>query len=139
MTTWWDVPPPAQGYWYDLNATVATVMDRLRLQGTNDPDKARITSLVPVAATLINDELDRVNPLTSVLASTNPPVTAPWSVVSAWSGPTPTIIEALVLLTIELYRGNPTELGQPTTAGVAVPIDVVTSLLSGHKSRWGIA
>lgn len=137
MTTWWDVPPPAQGYWYNLDATVTEVLKRLRLLQV-DIDEPRIRSLVPVAATLINDELDRVNPLTSIMASQAPPVTAPWSVVSAWDGPTPTIIEALTLLTIELYRGNTTELGQ-TPAPFGVPADVVTSLLSGHKSRWGIA
>lgn len=122
------VPPPAHGYWYDLNATVSAVMARLRLMNT-DVDQPRIVQLVPVAAMMVDNELDRVNPLTYVSAA--PPVSAAWSTVSAWDGPTPTIIEALISLTVDLYNG-------------VVPIDgdnlgVADALLGPHKSRFGIA
>src|SRR5262245_60030499 len=113
MTTWYDIPPPAHGYWYDLDSTVNVVLQRLRLRGT-DIDASKIRDLVPVAATMIDNELDRVNPMTNVSAA--PPVSASWSSVSAWGGPTPTIIEALVRLTVELAIGTALDLSQSATA-----------------------
>lgn len=129
MTNWFDVPPAAQGYWYDLPWTVNAVLARLRLMNT-DIDQPRIVQLVPVAAGMVNNELDRVNPLTNISVSAAPPVTAAWSTVSAWDGPTPAIIEALIQLTVDLYIG-------------VVPIDgdlgAAGALLGPHKSRFGIA
>lgn len=128
MTTWYDVPPPAHGYWYDLDSTVSMVLARLRLLGT-DVDRPTIERLVPTAAMMIDNELDRVNPLTNVSAA--PPVSAAWSAVSGWDGATPTIIEALVTLTIDLYRGVlPLDGGDLGQAG---------GMVAPHKSRFGIA
>jgi hypothetical protein len=127
MTTWYDIPPPAHGYWYDLDSTVRAVLKRLRLLNT-DIDEPRIRELVPVAATMIDNELDRVNPLAHVSAA--PAVTAAWASASAWEGPTPTILEALIQLTVDVYTGVVPvgdDLGQ---AGV---------LVAPHKSRFGIA
>lgn len=128
MTTWYDIPPPAHGYWYDLESTVTSVLAKLRLLNT-DIDEPRIRELVPVAATMIDNELDRVNPMTNVSAA--PPVSAAWSSVSAWSGPTPTIIQALIQLTVDLYVGVVSmDDGSLGTAG---------GLVAPHKSRFGIA
>jgi hypothetical protein len=131
MTTWYDIPPPAHGYWYDLDSTVRAVLDRLRLLQTHI-DEPRIRQLVPVAATMIDNELDRVNPLTNVSVSANPPVTAAWSTVSAWDGPTPTIIEALIRLTVDVYTGV-----VPFDAGG--DLGAAGVIVAPHKSRFGIA
>lgn len=129
MTNWYCVPPPAHGYWYDLEATVTAVLARLRLLNT-DVDEPIIRGLVPVAATMIDNELDRVNALTPVTVSAAPPVTAAWASVSAWSGPTPTILEALTQLTVDLYTGVVPVGGDLGQAG---------ALVAPHKSRFGIA
>jgi hypothetical protein len=124
------VAPPAQGTWYNLGQVVTKVLNQLRLAGT-DVDKTRIEQLVPVAAGLINGELDRVNPLTPVVAKDQPDTMV-----------TPGILEALERLTIELYaRGKVDTPGGTllTSEATSAAIDVVREDISGAKSRWGIA
>lgn len=56
--TWTAPTPPLQDVWWDLAATKAAVLAKLRLLGT-DIDAPRIEALVPVAGRLINRRLDR--------------------------------------------------------------------------------
>lgn len=133
------VPPPAQGDWYVLDTVVADVLSRLRLQGT-DVDEPRVRSLVPAAAVQINGELDRVYAMTPAGTADVDDVDEDADVAELLeTNVTPDIIDALVRLTIELYRRgrSDTQNNFPLESGSA--IDVVIGDLSTHESRWGIA
>lgn len=124
------IAPPAQGAWYDVDDVASRVLARLRLPNV-DVDKARIARLVDVAAGLINTELDRVNPMSLTVAQDQPATMV-----------TPTIIDALERLTIELYargRVDRVEGVLVTVGAMGAALDVVRPELEGHKSRWGIA
>lgn len=132
------VYPPAQGSWWDLDEVAADVLARLRLVA-GDPDEGRIRELVVVAAGYINNELDRATAMTPASA-VDPDTLEPLE-----TNVTPTILEALSRVTIELYRrgrvlrrdqrNNTVDPGFET----APVIDVVREDISAHKSRFGFS
>lgn len=138
-TSWYTVCPPAQGDWYDLDTVVADVLARLRLQ-TTDVDEPRIRSLVAVAAMQINDELDRRYPMTAASGIDSTDLDEDLDVTEPLlTNVTPTILEALSRLVIELYRRGRTDTQGNIVVEVGAAIDVVAGDISPHKSRFGIA
>lgn len=127
---------PAQGAWYDLDTVVYDVLDVLRLR-EEDLDRARVETLVPVAAEQINIRLDRVNellPAGTTIGEGDDEELDPRAV-------TPDILQALRDTTVELYLRRRTGTVSP---GAAFPdveaVDVAApGLDTGHKSRWGMA
>lgn len=138
---WWSysVCPPAQGVWYDLDTVVADVLARLRLPLT-DVDEPRIRGLVAVAAMQINNELDRRYPMTAASGIDTEDLDEDLDVTEALAtNVTPTILEALSRLTIELYRRGRSDTQGNFPVEFGAPIEVVLADISPHKSRWGIA
>lgn len=124
------IAPPAQGAWYDVDDVTTKVLARLRLV-VSDVDRTRIAQLVDVAAGLINNELDRGNPMTPVVDQDQPDTMV-----------TPDILEALERVTVELYaRGRVSAPGGVLVTGMSTgeAIDIVRAELGPHKSRWGLA
>jgi hypothetical protein len=122
------VTPPDQTVWWDVDATVANVLEQLRLTAT-DIDAERITELVPAAGYAINAYIDRVDPLPAS------PLT-PAAVTAA--------LEQIV---VELYRRKDAGSGNPTDYSVAAivsrfgsvdPLGEVRAQLQPFKQRWGI-
>lgn len=133
------VAPPAQGDWYDLTEITADVLARLRLS-EGDVDASRIEALVPVAAMHINDELDRVNELTPEGTIDTEDVDQDEDITELNpNNVTPTILEALKRLTIELYRRGKVGRDGNVPVEFGPAIEVVQGDLSPHKSRWGLA
>lgn len=133
------VLPPAQGAWYDLDTVVADVLARLRLL-ESDVDEPRIRLLVPSAAVLINDELDREYPMTAASGVDSDDLDEDLDVTEPLAtNVTPDILDALSRLTIELYRRGRSDTQGNFPVEVGSAIDVVIGELSTHKSRFGIA
>jgi hypothetical protein len=113
-------PPPATGVWYDVDATSAAVMHKLRLQG-GDVDATLIRTLVAVAGVEIDAYVDRV------VVIDGPP-------------PAPDFQHALEEAVILLYRAD-----HPMSAGTytATPYPDLLALFDatiGHrKERWAVA
>lgn len=133
------VCPPAQGDWYDLDTVVADVLARLRLSGT-DVDQPRIRSAVAAAAVLINDELDRVYPMTAASGIDSSDLDEDLDVTEPLAtNVTADILDSLSRLTIEVYRRGRSDTQGNFPVEVGSAIDVVAGELSSHKSRWGWA
>lgn len=133
MSCYPTVSPPAQGVWWDTSTTVARVLARLRLSPT-DVDVDRVRVLVGVAAVHINNELDRSTPMTAASA-TDPDTGAPLE-----SNVTPSILEALERVTVELYSRGKTDVRDGSiVVDTAAVVDVVRQDISSHKSRFGIS
>lgn len=133
------VPPPAQGDWYVLADVVADVLARLRLFA-GDVDETRIQALVPVAAMHINDELDREFAMTPAGTVDTTDVDEDLDVTELLeTNVTPTILEALSRLTIELYRRGRADAAGNVLVEVGAAIDAVVDDIAPHKSRWGLA
>lgn len=133
------IAPPAQGEWYDLDTVVADVLARLRL-GSVDVDEPRIRGLVAVAAMHINDELDRVYPMTAASGIDTEDLDEDLDVTEPLAtNVTPTILEALSRLTIELYRRGRTDVQGNVVVELGAAIDVIVDDIRPHKSRWGWA
>lgn len=123
-----DPPPPLDDQsWVDVQATYEAVLLMLRVT-VQDPDAEQILACVTAAASLIDQYLDRVEPLPS------PP-----------PGP---VQQALEQLSVELYRRKDAPfslLNATVPEDVAVDISGVTSiqsiapLIQPWKSRWGFA
>lgn len=116
--------PPDQTVWWDEPATVAAVLDVLRLDEA-DPDAARVVGLVAAAGARINDVLDRVDPLPS------PP-------------PAP-LANAIVTVTVELYRAKdapPSSIDGLVAASwrppTVDPVAAVRAMLLPYKQRFGV-
>jgi hypothetical protein len=119
--------------WWDTSTTVARVLARLRLSPT-DVDVDRVRVLVGVAAVHINNELDRSTPMTAASA-TDPDTGAPLE-----SNVTPSILEALERVTVELYSRGKTDVRDGSiVVDTAAVVDVVRQDISSHKSRFGIS
>lgn len=137
--SWYTVYPPAQGDWYDLDTVVADVLARLRLQ-ENDVDEPRIRELVPVAAMQINNYLDRVYAMTPAGTADTADVDEDGDVAELLeTNVTPTILDALKRLTIELYGRGRSDRNGSVAVEIGDPLDVVLDDLTSHKSRWGFA
>lgn len=137
--SWYTVCPPAQGDWYDLDTVVADVLARLRV-GQTDVDEPRIRSLVPAAAVLLNDELDRVYPMTAASGIDSSDLDEDSDVTELLAtNVTPDILDALSRLTIELYRRGRSDTQGNFPLEVGSAIDVVAGDLASHRSRFGIA
>jgi hypothetical protein len=108
------VTPPGSAVWYDLPAVTADVLAILRLTDA-DVDAERIETLVPAAAILIDQFLDRPE------AVPGPP-------------PSPPITQALNQLTIEMYRRK--DVPFDTVTHILGPI---RSEILHAKQRWGVA
>jgi sulfur carrier protein ThiS len=122
------VTAPDQTVWWDVDVTVADVLEQLRLT-SGDVDVDRITELVPAAGYAINTYLDRTEPLPA----------APL---------TPAAVQAaLDQIVVELYRRKDAGVGNPTDYTVAAVVarfaggDVLADVraqLQPFKQRWGI-
>ena len=114
--------PPDQSVWWDATATRDAVLHLLRLTDT-DVDVAQIEALIPAAGQMINNELDRVDPLVA------PP-------------PPPLQVE-LERVVIRLYRAKDV---QPLAADVGPywsptatdPLYESRAALRPYRQRWGI-
>jgi len=110
--------------WYDVETTFENVLAALRL-GEGDVDGERIRQKIPAAAALIDQYLDRSDPLPG------PP-------------PPPEIQEGLEQATIVLYRrkDTPSNLfpsGDPATRyDAADPLGELYATLLPWKQGWGI-
>ena len=112
-----DVAAPATGVWYDLDVTTSEVLAILRLT-EQDVDVERIQTLVPAAALLIDEYLDRPDVV---------------------DGPPPSakLQQALDQATVELYRRK-----DVSTSGFVAVTSILAPLkgdLIGDKQRWGVA
>lgn len=121
-------PPPLDDQsWVDVQATYESVLITLRVT-TADPDAGIILDSITGAAALIDQFLDRTDPL-----------------------PTPTpgpVQQALEQLTIELYRRKDAPFNLlNATVPEDVPVDItglgaiqsVAPLIQPWKQRWGFA
>jgi hypothetical protein len=120
-------PPLDDQSWVDVQATYEAVLITLRVT-TADPDAGIILESITGAASLIDQFLDRTDPLTS------PP-----------PGP---VQQALEQLTIELYRRKDAPFNLlNATVPEDVPVDIsslgaiqsVAPLIQPWKQRWGFA
>jgi len=101
--------------WYDTEATIAAVLEMLRLQG-GDIDEVRIADLVPVAAARIEAHIDG-------------PVPDPVD--------SPLYQEALQLLTVDWYlhpQSGTDQFGVPYDD----PVRAVRGILVPVKQRFGV-
>jgi hypothetical protein len=109
--------PPDQSEWWDVAATKAVVLSRLRLAEI-DVDTARIDELIPTAGRMINDYLDSPDPLVANAA----------------------MATALEELVVALYMPRATELDYRTgRVTLSDPLRGVIPLLRSSKQRWGVA
>lgn len=118
--------PPDQTVWWDPAATAAAALAVLRLD-VGDVDAARVAQLVPVAGARINDVLDR---------TADDPVTAP---------PPAPLAEAIVAVTVELYRGKDSP---PSSVDGLIaaswrppsvdPVAGVRAMITPYRRRFGI-
>lgn len=118
----WCAPAPDQTVWWNSTLVTASVIAELRLQ-SGDVDEGRITTLVDVAGEMINDYLDRECPM---------------------SAPTPSMVNALVALTCELYGRdvpvyvNGARAEQPGGVDPAA-VAVIRAAMLPKKQRFGVA
>lgn len=122
-------PPLADGGWNDAALTLDHVLDQLRLDPT-DPDAPEVTAAMYAAVAMIDQYLDRVDPLPG------PPPPAPVQL-------------ALEIQTIENYRRKdaPFAMLNTTLPDQDVPTDIggvgmlqsVAGLLQPYRQRWGFA
>ena len=128
------VAPPAQGTWWDRDAICARVLARLRLH-VGDADADRIRELADIAAGHINNELDRATAMTPASA-VDPDTLEPLD-----TNVTPTILEALERVTVELYTRGKSDLRDVglIVSDTSAVIDVVRDDISTNKSRFGFA
>ena len=122
-----DVAPPATGVWYDPAATLAAVLAILRLEQA-DVDETRLAALIPAAAFLIDDHLDRT------VAILGPP-------------PAPGVQAALEQVTVVMYRTK--DVGATGSSWLPAdvaerfaqsdPITDVLGQLLPFKQRFGVA
>jgi hypothetical protein len=120
-------PPLDDQAWVDVTATYEAVLLSLRVT-TADPDAAQILACITAAAALIDQFLDRTDPLPS---------------------PTPQPVQtALEQLTIELYRRKDAPFNLlNATVPEDVPVDItgvgaiqsVAPMIQPWKQRWGFA
>lgn len=133
--------PPAQGTWYDADVVTSEVLAKLQLRDT-DVHQPLVLRLVPVAAELINNRLDRVYEMTPYGTMSEVDPDDPDDVAELLeSNVTLSILESLRDVTIELYmrRGIPGRTDIVVDSSVD-PIDVAAPTLEeGAKSRWGFA
>lgn len=123
------VPPPLDdGSWCDLPITLENVLRTLRLTA-DDPDTAAVTAALTAAVSLIDQFLDRIDPLPG------PP-------------PPPPVQTAVEVLTVELYRRKDAPFALldatlpedvATDIGQLPALQPVTALLLPYKQRWGFA
>jgi hypothetical protein len=120
--------PPDVTEWWDTEDTVANVLAQLRFEQL-DVDVGRITALVPVGGALINQHLDRYEPLPE---------------------PTPSPVQsALEQVVIELYRRKDSALVAANSSytsdmsllryGAADVLAEVAPMLTPWRQRWGFA
>lgn len=115
--------------WYDTEATFTAILAALRLAGS-DVDGDRIRALIPTAAALIDQYLDR-DPLD--------PLPGP---------PPPAAVQtALEQATVELYsrKSSASVAFAPGVGSYAEryvngdPLGELFAVLLPHKQRWGLA
>ena len=120
-------PPLDDQSWVDVQVTYEAVLLSLRVT-TNDPDAAQILNCITAAASLIDQFLDRTDPL---------PLPPPMPVQTA-----------LEQLTVELYRRKDAPFNLlNATVPEDVPLDIsgtgaiqsVAPMIQPYKQRWGFA
>jgi hypothetical protein len=120
--------PPDDSVWWDEESTVANVLAQLRFEQA-DVDVGRIRALVPVGGALVNQHLDRWEPLPE-------PVPAP-------------VQAGLEQCVIELYRRKDSALVGSTSSytsdavamryGAADVLAEIAPQLTPWRQRWGFA
>lgn len=110
-----DVAAPLQTEWWDLDATLESVLHTLRLASA-DVDEPKLRYLVPIAGFQINERLDRTEELSEEEAGS--------------------LQHALEQLTIALYRPAERDASDGTFIN---PIDTVVGQIMPARERWGVA
>lgn len=114
---------PVQSDWWNVDATLAAVLAKLRL-GTTDIDENRLRALVPAAGYKINAYLDLTVAPSAVGAHTEALQDALEQLVIAMYGPP--------IQNFDSFRST----GQSSFVD---PIETVAGLLDPKKERWGFA
>jgi hypothetical protein len=116
-------PAPAVNLW-DVQAVAASALAVLRL-GSGDVDEGRVEAAAMSACTLIDHDVDRLDPIT----------------------PTANMNDSAVQVTVELYRRKDgpfgtTDAWSQDTVPVVLPGSPLTAVLGEllpDKQRWGLA
>lgn len=112
---------PDQTVWWHVAGTVAAVLDRLRLMH-GDIDEPRLRACVASAGYMINDRLDRVDPVASSAVPAN-------------------LQYALEEATVLLYRRNRpvrAQSGQVLDIGDPDPLANLLAVVEPNRQRWGV-
>lgn len=136
-----EVPAAVAGSWHDAIPVIAAgALEQLRVTST-DVDAGRIARKAPAACSSIDQHLDlraTTGRVTYVLGGV--------TVVSYAAGTAPAdVLEAAVLLTVELYRRKDAAFGVLPGGAVDAPVRIsadhlrgVESLLAPWVEGWGI-
>lgn len=143
-----EVPAAVVGSWHDaIPAIAAGALEQLRVGG-GDVDAGRIARKAPAACSSIDRHLDlrRYSPTLELIPQRVVYLTGGVEVVSYATGTAPAdVLEAAVILTVELYRRKDASFGVLPGGAVDGPVRIsadhlrgVATLLEPWREGWGI-